>query len=349
LKNKIQKNEVIIMNEKNKSSEKKSKVMTPAEAVKEFIRDGQIIASGGFTITRKSYAIYYEMLRQGIKDIKLCHVTPGGPDELLAAGGCLAGITGCYVGDELVQVIHPYCSKQIKSGKIWHEDYSHYSMILRFKAAAMGVPFLPTHSQIGTDLVNPEYDVERRVGLRGNDERYPLEKFHIMKDPFWPDRQNVCLVPALIPDVTIIHAQLVGEKGTARIMGPLGGDIEEAYAGKKVILTCDQLVPEEYMSRDPNSNQLPHHIIDAIVPVDFACHPVSSFMNYDYDATFLRDFHTSMGDETKRKKWLDEWVYGVKDHWHYLEKLGTKRLFALKANPAYAYNPMNDRSAYINK
>jgi glutaconate CoA-transferase subunit A len=92
----------------------------------------------------------------------------------------LAGITGCYVGDELVQVIHPYCSRQIKQGNIWHEDYSHYSMILRFKAAAKGVPFLPTHSQIGTDLINPDYDVERKVGLRGKDSRFPLEKFHVI-------------------------------------------------------------------------------------------------------------------------------------------------------------------------
>lgn len=337
------------MGEQTAGRTARNKVMSPREAVKEFIQDGAIIASGGFTITRKSYAIYYEILRLGIKGIKLCHVTPGGPDELLAAGGCLDGITGCYVGDELVQVIHPYCSRQIKQGNIWHEDYSHYSMILRFKAAAMGVPFLPTHSQIGSDLVNPDYDVEKKVGLRGKDQRFPLEKFHVMEDPFWSQHQKVCLVPALIPDVAVIHAQLAGEKGTARIIGPLGGDIEEAYSARKVILTCDQLVSEDYMGRDPNANQIPHHIVDAIIPLPYACHPVSSYLNYDYDATFLREFHTAMGDDAKRDKWLEEWVYNIRDHWHYLEKLGSERLSKLRANPAYAYNPDNDRSAYMNK
>jgi glutaconate CoA-transferase subunit A len=72
-------------------------------------------------------------------------------------------------------------------------------------------------------------------------------------------------------------------------------------------------------------------------------------MNYDYDATFLREFHTAMGDDARRDKWLQEWVYDIKDHWHYLEKLGSERLSKLRANPAYAYNPDNDRSAYMNK
>lgn len=323
-----------------------NKIMTPKEAVSKLIKNGDIVASGGFSITRKSYAVYYEMARQHLKNIHLCYVTPGGPDELLAAAGCLAGITGCYIGDELVQVIHPYCSKLIRQNKIWHEDYSHYSLIIRFKAAAMGVPFLPTHSQLGSDLVNPDYDVERLIGRRGKDSRYALEKFKIVEDPFWPEHQKVCLLPALIPDVSVIHAQIAGEKGTIRINGPIGGDIEQAYAGEKLIVTCDEVVSEEYMSRDPQANTLPHYIVDAVVPVPFAAHPASSYGHYDYDATFLREFHTAMGDDATRDKWMDEWVYNVNDHWDYLDKLGASKLNRLKANPQYNYNPFNDRSAY---
>ena len=337
------------MGEKVKKEGIASKVMTPKEAVRKLIRDGDIIASGGFTVTRKSYAIYYEMARQGIKNIHFCYVTPGGPDELLAAAGCLAGITGCYIGDELVQVIHPYCSKLIRQGKIFHEDYSHYSLILRFKAAAMGVPFLPTHSQVGSDLVNPAYDVERLVGRRGVDVRYPLEKFKIIEDPFWPAHQKICLLPALIPDVSVVHAQIAGVKGTARIKGPLGGDVEQAYAGKKLIVTCDEVVSEEFMSRDPQANTLPHYIVDAVVPVPFAVHPASSYSNYDYDAVFLREFHTAMGIDGEREKWMEKWVYNVNDHWDYMDKLGAPRLSNLKANPEYNYNPNNDRSAYQKK
>lgn len=323
-----------------------SKVMTPKEAVSKLIKSGDIVAAGGFSITRKSYAIFYEMARQQLKNIHLCYVTPGGPDEVLAAAGCLAGITGCYCGDELVQVIHPLCSKLIKQNKIFHEDYSHYSLIVRFKAAAMGVPFLPTHSQIGSDLVNPDYDVEKLMGKRGKDPRYPLDKFKIVEDPFWPGKQKVCLLPALIPDVSVIHAQIAGEKGTVRINGPLGGDLEQAYAGRKLIVTCDEVVSERYMAQDPQANTLPHYIVDAVVPVPFAAHPASSYGNYDYDATFLREFHTAMGDDAKRDKWMNEWVYGVKDHWGYLDKLGASRLSRLKADPQFKYNPLNDRSAY---
>lgn len=323
-----------------------SKIVTPKEAVSKFIKDGDIVAAGGFSITRKSYAIFYEMARQRKKDIHLVYVTPGGPDEVLAAAGCLAGITGCYMGDELVQVIHPLCSRLVKENKIFHEDYSHYSLIIRFKAAAMGVPFLPTHSQLGSDLVNPDYDVERLMGRRGKDNRYALEKFKTVEDPFWPEHQKVCLLPALIPDVSVIHAQIVGEKGTVRINGPLGGDVEQAYAGKKLIVTCDEVVSEDYMAQNPQANTLPHYIVDAIVPVPFAAHPGSSYGNYDYDAAFLREYHTAMGDDTRRDKWMDEWVYGVKDHWEYLDKLGVYKLSQLKADPQFQYNPLNDRSAY---
>lgn len=328
---------------------KATKVMTPKKAVEKFIKDGDIVAAGGFTITRKGYAIFYEMARQRKKDIHFVYVTPGGPDELLAAAGCLSGITGCYMGDELVQVIHPYCTRLVKEGKMWHEDYSHYSLILRFKAAAMGVPFLPTHSQVGTDLVNPDYDVERLVGKRGNDDRYPLEKTKIIEDPFWPEHQKVCLVPALRPDVSVIHAQMASEKGTVRILGPVGGDIEQAYAAKKLIITCDELVSDEYISQNPQQNQIPHYVVDAVVPLPYAAHPASSYMKYDYDATFLREFHTSMKDDSTREAWMEEWVYGTKDHQEYLEKLGSKRLAGLIANSEYAYNPDNDRSAYMSK
>jgi len=326
---------------------KTTKVMTPKEAVEKLVKDGNIVAAGGFTVTRKSYAIFYEMARQRKNDIHLVYVTPGGPDEVLASAGCLSGITGCYMGDELVQVIHPYCARLVKEGKMWHEDYSHYSLILRFKAAAMGVPFLPTHSQVGTDLVNPDYDVEGLMGRRGNDDRYPLKKYNIIEDPFWPEQQKVCLVPALRPDVSVIHAQMASEKGTVRIFGPLGGDIEQAYAAKKLIITCDELVSEDYICQQPQQNQIPHYVVDAVVPVSYGAHPASSYMNYDYDATFLREFHTSMREDSTREAWMEEWVYGIKDHQEYLEKLGSKRLAGLMANPEYAYNPDNDRSAYM--
>ncbi len=315
------------------------KLMSLSEAVSRFVKNGSQIAIGGFTITRNPMAAVYEIVRQGIRDLHLvCHSNGQGLDVLIGAG-CVKRLEIAYGGNGRYA---PTCfrfKKAVQRGEIEFEDYSNYQMSLRFLAGALSIPFMPTKSGLGSDLLNMEGFHKE---IRGKDKVAP-KKFELMQNPFNGEEDKYVLLPALNPDITIIHVPYVGEDGTVRIKGLTFADLEQAKAADKVIVTCEQIVPKSFIRMDPDQNSLPAFFVDAIVEVQYGAHPTACYCFYDSDPKHLNLYKKVAEDDAQWKNYLQEWVYGPSSHEEYLEKVGLANLLRIKANPILGYAPGLDR------
>jgi glutaconate CoA-transferase, subunit A len=315
------------------------KLMTLEEAVKRFIKDGSQIAIGGFTVVRNPMAVAYEIVRQRIKNIHLvCH-SHGQALDVLIGAGAVKRLEIAYGGNGRYAPTCIRFKKAIQRGEIQFEDYSNYQMSLRFLAGALGMPFVPTKSGLGSDLLTregfpPEIRGERKVSRK---------KIAVMQNPFADEEDKVVLLPALNPDVALIHAQYVGEDGTVRIKGLTFADIEQAKSADTVIVTCEEIVPRSFIRLDPDQNSLPPFFVDAIVKVPYGAHPTGVYSFYDYDPRHLNHYKKVAEDDAAFKDYLEEWVYGAKSHVEYLDKVGVEMLFKIKANPVLGYAPGLDR------
>jgi len=212
-------------------------------------------------------------------------------------------------------------------------------MSLRFLAGALNLPFIPSCSGFESDVLNQQgFGSE----LRGCG-RIPSHKSIVTDNPFSPDREPVVLLPALTPDVALLHAQFVGEDGTVRIKGLTFLDIEQAKAASRVIVTCEEVVPSAFLRQDPDQNSLPPFLVDAVVQAPFGAHPTACHYFYDYDPRHLNMYRQVAGDDSDFRTYLKEWVYGVADQEAYLAKVGVSDLMRIKANSSLGYAPGLDR------
>ncbi|HAR95657.1 MAG TPA: ketoacid-CoA transferase [Deltaproteobacteria bacterium] len=314
--------------------------MTPAEAVKRFIKDGSQLALGGFTVSRNPMALVYEIVRQGIKDLHLvCH-SQGQSLDILIGAGSVRRVEIAYGANGRFASTCVRFRKAVERGEIEVEDYSNNQMSLRFLAGALGIPFVPTISGFQTDLLAKE---GFPADIRGKG-KVALHKFGVVKNPFKAEEEEeVLVVPALSPDVALVHAPYVGDDGTVRIKGLTFADIEEAKSADKVIVTCDEILPREFMRMEPDQNSLPSFLVDAIVPVPYGAHPTACPFLYDYDANHLNTYRERAREDDSFKSYLEEWVYDIENHEDYLEKIGGACLTAIRANSVMGYAPGLDR------
>ncbi|HOV90930.1 MAG TPA: CoA-transferase [Syntrophorhabdaceae bacterium] len=320
-------------------SEISDKLMDLKEAVKRFIKDGSQIVLGGFTVVRNPMAISYEIIRQGIKDLHIvCH-SHGQALDVLIGAGCVKRLEIAYGGNGRYAPTCIRFKKAIQKGEIEFEDYSNYQMSLRFLAGALSIPFIPTKSGLGSDLLNYEgFSKEIR-----KERKVARKKLEVIQNPFSEDKDDVVLLPALNPDVALIHAQYVGDDGTVRIKGLTFADIEQAKSADTVIVTCEEIVPRSFIRLDPDQNSLPPFFVDAIVKLPYGAHPTGCFGFYDYDPKHLNMYRVFANDDGKFKEYLDEWIYGVKTHEEYVNKVGGEMLVKIKANPVLGYAVGLDR------
>ena len=302
----------------------------------EVVKSGSILSFSGFTIWRRPMAIVYEMIRQHKKHLHLLEVNGGTHSEFLIGAGCVDIWESSWIGHELYGKYGKNISRKIKNNEIIVEDYSHAEMAFRFAAAAAGMPFVPSQSSMGTDIHNPEYDMLEKSKLRGSNKKIPLKKFQYMKDPFF-NGGNYILLPAAKVDIAILSAQYVGEEGTVRLLGQKYTDIEAARAAGICIVVAENIVPEEYLREEPYYNAIPTFEVDYIVEAPYNAHPTGMYGLYDVDGDFIRDFYESSAFQESFDAFLKEWVYGI-DHYGYLDKLGSKRLSILKANPVLGFS-----------
>lgn len=316
-----------------------NRLMSAQEAVSKFIKNGDQIALGGFTVNRNPMLLAREIIRQGIRDLHVvCH-SHGQALDLLVGAGCVSYLEIAYGG---MGRFAPTCvrfRKAVCSGLIKVADYSNYQMSLRFMGGAMGLPFMVTKSGLETDLVRIDGFSEAERGKR----KIARKKLEISINPFGNQNDKVVLLPSLNPDVSIIHAQYVGEDGTVRIRGLSFADLEQANSASRVIVTCEEILSKSQIRNDPDRNSLPPFLIDAVVKAPIAAHPTACHYFYDYDPEHLRMYADMAKDDANFELYLKEWVYGIPDQTTYLEKVGLERLERIKADPSLGYAPGLDR------
>jgi glutaconate CoA-transferase subunit A len=325
------------MDDKQQNSQ--SKVMSAAEAVRRFVKDGDMIALGGFTVSRNPMVIAREIIRQGRRDLHLVMHSQGQSMDLMVGAGCVSRLELAYGGTGRFAPTGIRFRKAVQEGKVQLEDYSNLHMSLRFLAGALSLPFMACRSGFESDVL-AKWGFGPEVRGKG---MIPAQKAVIGVNPFSPDQEQVVLLPALTPDVTLLHAQYAGEDGTVRIKGLTFLDLEEARSASRVIVTCEEVVPQGFLRQDPDLNSLPPFLVDAVVPVAYGAHPTACHYFYDYDPRHLNMYRQVAGDDKSFQRYLQEWVLDLPDQEAYLAKVGITDLMNIKANTQVGYAPGLDR------
>ena len=308
--------------------------MTASEAVERFVKSGDCLSIGGFTINRNPMALTYEVLRQQIKNLHVVMHSGSQALDLLIGAGRVSLLEIAYGANGRLASTCIRFRKAIEQGTLKVEDYTNYQMTLRFMAGAMGVPFLPTYSSLGTDIIerwgfNPD--------MRSSNPQLPGKKLAVTEDPFSDTANQVVLVPAVNPDVALIHAQKAAEDGTVRLEGLTFADIEQARASKHVIVSCEELVSPAELRKESWNNSIPHVLVDAVVHQPFGAHPTACYLHYDYDMGHLLKYKKLADDDDQFVTYLKEFVLDVDSHDDYLKLIGTKQLKGIKATPELGY------------
>lgn len=279
------------------------KLMSMFEAVRRFVADGSVLVIEGFTHLI-SFAAAHEIIRQKKRDLTLCRLTPDLVYEQMIAAGCARKLVFSWAGNPGAGPL--YALRRAVEQGIPHplelEEYSHFGMVVRFQAGAAHLPFLPLRTFTGSDLP------------RVND------RIREISCPYTGER--LATVPALNPDVAIIHAQRADRAGNAQVWGLLGVQKEAAFAASKVIVVAEEIVDEAVIRADPNRTLLPGFIVSAVVHEPWGCHPSFAQGFYDRDNDFYVAWREISQDAAKLDAWLDEWVYGVADRAEYVRKMG---------------------------
>ena len=285
-----------------------SKILPLSEAISRFVHDGDSLYAAGFTHLIP-FAAGHEIIRQGRKDLTLARATPDLLYDQMVAAGCCRKVIFSYMGNPGVGSLRLVRS-EIEAGRLEWEEYSHFGMITRLQAGATGLPFMPMNPTAAGDLE------------RAN----PLHR--TVTDPY--SGRPVAVVPALNPDVAIVHVQRADAQGNAHIWGIIGEQKEAAFAARRVILTAEEIVDEDIIRSDPNRTLIPGFIVDAVCEVPYCAHPSYTQGYYDRDNAFYLEWDKISQSRESVQAYLQEWVYGVKDRADYWQKLGPEAHARLK-------------------
>jgi glutaconate CoA-transferase subunit A len=285
----------------------REKVMGLTEAVK-LISDGDHVAAGGCHYSRTPMAAVWEIIRQKKKDLTYSRsITSGDGDLLLVAGTVQRVITSWFspgVTWGVSRVMRDYTEKKLAV----YEEWSHMTLGLRYRAGAMGIPFIPSRSLLGSDLAGRLPDLK------------------VMDCPYTGDK--LALIPALNPDVAILHTQRCDPYGNVQSDGLPFMDQDIALAADKVIVTTERIISNEQVRRNPDQTKIPFFCVDAVVEVPYGCLPHECYGEYEPDFVNMDRYVKLMmarGSEGVRE-YLDKYVYGVESWNDYLEMMGVKNI-----------------------
>jgi glutaconate CoA-transferase subunit A len=305
----------------SKPRELSDKRTTLKEAVSEFIKDGSNIALGGFVNVRAPIATVHEVIRQGAKDLTLSFHSQSMAAELLGGAMILNSEHLSVKRAELAAVgyemagLAPIFAYLITNGLIEMDDYTNYGMAARFKAGAMGIPFMPVRDHGGSDmeLVN-----------RG--------KF--IECPF--SGENIYVVPACHPDVALIHVQAADKYGNCRIFGPLMACPEIALAATHTIITTEEIITDESIRSYPNLTEIPFLAVDAVVHQPLGGFPGAVYGFYWFLQKHLEDFRNICeefrvtGNKKKLEDYYDKYIYQPEAFDDFIKAFDRKELNTIK-------------------
>lgn len=295
-----------------------SKVMTMSEAIARFVRDGDTVYLAGFTHAIP-FAAGHEIIRQGRRDLVLARATPDLIYDQMIAAGCARRLIFSWGGNPGVGSLRAF-RRAVESGEVEIEEYTHFAMLARLAAGAAHLPFFPLRSLLGSDLpgVNPSI---RKVTC-----------------PF--TAEELAAVPALRPDVTVVHAQRADTDGNVQIWGIVGDQREAAFAASRVIACVEEIVDDDVIANDPNRTMIPGEIVSAVVMTPLGAHPSYVQGYYDRDNQYYLEWEGTTNTPEGYAAWLATWVHGVRDREEYAAKLGQERLARLRT-PTRFSAPVN--------
>jgi glutaconate CoA-transferase subunit A len=286
-----------------------SKLLSMREAIAEFVPDGSSVALGLQMEQMIPFAAGQEMIRQKKRNLTLI-----GPisdtlfDELIGAG-CVEKVIAAWVGNVMMGSAYNFRRAVEQDGmKVF--NMTNFSVALALQAGAMGVPFLPTKSALGSDTT------------KGNHFFYQIFSPFEPKEPLWAVR-------ALKPDVTVVHVQRADREGNAHCWGNFGVMIEGVRAAKRVIVVAEEVVAPEVIASDPNRTVIPGFLVNAVVECPNGAHPSPVQGYYKRDDAFFQEYHQQTKSREENNHWLERWVYGVPDRATYMNQLGESRSAAL--------------------
>ena len=295
----------------NKPRDLHDKQMTIAEAVAHFVHDGDLVASGGFGHVRVAMAGIYEIIRQGRRGLVLAGKTAVHDGDLLIASGCVDRVEVAYTFGHEIRGLSPASRRMVEEGHCQVvAETSNAGYQWRFLAAAMGLPFIPSRNLLGTDTL-------------------AHSSAKVVADP-WSGKP-ICLLPACYPDVALIHVNRCDMYGNAQIDGTVVEDFELARAARRLILTAEEVVPDEQIRAEPWRTVIPFFLVDAVVEMPYGAHPCQMPRRYYFDEDHIRAWMQCSKTAQGAEAYFQEYVFGVPDFDAYLDKIGgLKQMHHLK-------------------
>jgi glutaconate CoA-transferase subunit A len=287
------------------------KLRSLRDAVAADIEDGMSVALGCALESLIPFAASHEIIRQKKKDLTLIGPISDMQFDQMIGAGCVRKVIASWVGNVAAGLGHNY-RRAAEAGipkPIEIEEHSNFTIALVLQAAAMGVPFLPTRTIMGSDLAKGK-------------------QFERIRCPFTGDA--LLAVRALRPDVTIVHAQRADREGNAHAWGNLGVMREAVMAAGKVIVTCEEIVAHEVILSDPNRVIVPGFAVSSVVHEPYGAFPSPTQGYARRDDAFYFEYHRTSRERAGFDHWLRQWVLDVKTHREFLARLPQDRLAALK-------------------
>ncbi len=293
----------------------RQKVIADLKDAVSLVQDGMTIALGGvFTVNRPT-AMVREIVRKRVRGLTVVDISAGLNLEFLIAGGCVEKVITAYAGGEGMVAVAPMFRKSVEEGvlRVWEADAG--IVVTALRAASLNLPFLPKRGGLGTSIpeVNPD--------------------LKIFSDPVKGER--LLAVPAIRPDLAILHAQYSDEYGNTVYRGSGFVDSLIARAAKKVVVQVEELIPNREVRCSPQSTAISCMLVDCVVKAPFGAHPFSSEGFYRLDRQFFSEYFQAAEEYKKGSRdslqgFLDKYFYNPADWFGYLEKVGIRRLFELK-------------------
>jgi glutaconate CoA-transferase, subunit A len=298
-----------------------SKVMSMRDAISENVRDGASVALGLQMEQMIPFAAGHEIIRQKKRGLTLI-----GPisdilfDQIIAAG-CATQVIAAWVGNVMMGSAYNF-RRAVEHGDLKIFNMTNFTVALALQAGAMGVPFLPTRTALGSDVP------------KGNHFFYQIFSPFTPKEPLWAVR-------AVNPDVSIVQVQRSDAEGNAHCRGNFGVMLEGIRAAKRVVVVTEEIVEPEVIASDPNRTVIPGFMVSAVVHCPYGAHPSPVQGYHNRDNAFFRQYHQQTKTKPDSDAWLERWVHSVPDRRAYMNQLGACRVEEL-AVKQHAYAAQTD-------
>jgi glutaconate CoA-transferase subunit A len=297
-----------VLEKKNRSLQ--DKTMSVKDAISKYVGNGDYLAMGGFGHVRVSMSAVYEMIRQRKNNLAMAGKTAVHDIEILVAGGCIKRVDRAYSGGHEVRGLSPAFRRAAESSEIEVQEWSNASFQWRFRAAAMGIPFMPTRILMGTDTF-----------------KYSAAK--VVKDPF--TGMKIALLPACYPDIVFIHVHRCDVYGNCQIDGITIEDIDLSRAARKLVVTTEKIIENSEIRREPWRTSIPFYYVDAVCEVPFGSHPGNMPYEYYFDEEHIGMYLKMAKTPEGAKEYIDKYVRDVNDFEEYLGLVGgVKKLAYLR-------------------